>query len=61
MTDNAPQCPGNSAILFRRLFAVGEVEVSVDPAVDFLGELVEASQEALEALVVDSMVAMEDP
>ena len=36
------------------------MEVSVDPAVDFLGELVEASQEALEALVVDPMVAMED-
>ena len=37
------------------------VEVSVDPAVDFLGELVEASQEALVALLVDPMVAMEDP
>ena len=37
------------------------VEVSVGPAVDFLGELVEASQEALEDLVVDPVVAMEDP
>ena len=37
------------------------VEGSVDLAVDFLGDLVEASQEALEPLVVDPMVAMEDP
>ena len=37
------------------------VEGSVDLAVDFLGDLVEASQEALEASVVDPMVAMEDP
>ena len=63
MKDNAPRCPGNSAIPWRRLSVVGEVGVegSVDLAVDFLGDLVEASQEALEASVVDPMVAMEDP
>ena len=47
--------------LCRRLFAVVEVEASVDLAVDFQGDPVEASQEALEDLVVDPVVAMEDP
>ena len=37
------------------------VEGSVDLAVDFLGDLVEASLEALEASVVEPMVATEDP
>jgi len=37
------------------------VEASVDLAVDFQGDLVEASQEALEALSVDPLVAMEAP
>jgi len=40
---------------------VVEVEASVDLAVDFQGDPVEASQEALEALVVDPLVAMEAP
>ena len=38
-----------------------EVEASVDLAVDFQGDPVEASQEALEALAVDPLVAMEAP
>jgi len=40
---------------------VVEVEASVEPAVDFQGDPVEASQEALEALSVDPLVAMEAP
>jgi len=40
---------------------VVEVGASVDLAVDFQGDPVEASQEALEALVVDPLVAMAAP